>query len=62
ITVTGGVTSVHAPVSQNYGAAPLNGSFWRSLNYDLAGRVDVKYDWEAQAMGRAIWYGRRPPE
>ena len=47
ITVTSWVTSVHAPVSRNYGAVPLNASFWRSLNYDLAGRVDMKYDWDA---------------
>ena len=46
ITVTGGVTSVHGPVSRNYGAAPLNGSFWRSLHYDLAGRINLKFDYQ----------------
>lgn len=66
VSTPGGVTATLNSLSlgntyrQRYGSAVLDAAFWRSNNYDAAGRVDVQYQESATNIAqRKIFYDGR---
>lgn len=60
VTATLGSISIHDPYRQKYNTTALDGSFWRSLNYDQLGRVDIQYGMNGVNLGqRSFIYDAR---